>query len=260
MPGIMDMFSNTPVTNPVVTPTVNLSGTQPVQPAPVATVGPNTTTALPANPVSNEAPVGDTPKDDSSLAPFSKMWEDMPIEETPDTPVDPNAPIVLDPKDVQEVVSQQNLAKSITPEQTAAIAAGGEEAAKALAEIVNSVAQATLTQSMLVNNKLSDQAIARALKAQAATLPAELRAAQVATAASTANPDVNHPAAKPILDLITPQILERNPDITPSEVVELQNAYLTALGEMFAPKTASADIPESQNWEKYLNSQLSVAQ
>ncbi len=263
MPGVMDMFSTPPVSNPAATPTVDLSGTQPapvVQPAPVTTVQPNTTTSLPTKPVSDVAPGGEAPVDNSSLAPFSKIWEDIPIEENVEAPVDPNAPVVLDPKDVQEVVSKQNLASSITPEQTAAITAGGEEAAKALAEIVNSVAQSTLVQATLVSNKLAEQAIEKAIARNAAGLPAALRAAQVAAAASTANPDVNHPAAKPILDLITPQILERNPDATPSEVIELQNTYLIALGEMFAPKAASTEVPDSQNWEKYLNSQLSVAQ
>ena len=156
---------------------------QPQQPDPNAQVVPGNTTP-PTNPAdpgqgvvpANAAqPPGEPATPESPLDNFKDLWEA--------NPVDPNAPAPkesqpLTAEQVQKAVSNSNFAAGISQEQLQAISAGGEEAQKAFSDALDTVAKQVMVQATMVNNKLTEKAVAEALEKQSAEIPQMLRKEQ----------------------------------------------------------------------------------
>lgn len=200
--------------------------------------------AVPAQPTESQ-----TPKDNSPLAEFSNLWETNPNQDPQATPTQE-----LTPEAVQQAVSKADFTSVITQDNLAAIAAGGEEAQQAFASSLNAVAKQVLTQSTLVNNKLTEKAVQTAISAAEARIPELLRGQAASDHLKTANPLFSNPAVKPVIEATQTQLLQKFPNATAAELTKMTNDYILAMGEAFAPKQAVNDASGAgtTDWEAFL--------
>jgi hypothetical protein len=256
--SIFDIFKTQPAPA-LVAPVV--PGALPVQAAPTApvpgpaapgnipvTVDPNAAPAQPVPTIDPNAPVTSEPP----MAEFATLW---------DTPtVDPNVaatvePVALTAEAVQKVVANANFAGGITPEVMATIAAGGEDAQKAMMLMINQATQQAVTQSIMASNKLSEKAITDALAKQEAALPEMLRNQQASSHLQDLNPLFSNPAVKPVIDATRQQLLQKFPGDTPAQTAEKLQNFIVAMGEQFAPKeVVNSNSAQEPDWEAFLNS------
>ena len=238
------MFETKPETAPVAptTPTPAEPGNLPPAGDPNA-VAPTGDPAAPA-----AAPV--TPVDNSPLAEYKDIWE------TVSTEGEPNAnPQALDPAKLQETINKSDFSSVISPENMAAITAGGEEATKAVASSMNQVAQHVMQNSILASNKMIEQAIDGVNKAWESKLPQLLKQQNLNESLSDSNPIFKNPAVKPIMDATQAQLAAKFPNATVAELTTMTQEYIKAMGEQFAPKPVTANPSEDNtDWDNFMKS------
>ena len=261
--SVFDIFTKatpTPTTPeatpaPTATPVPAATPVAPVIPAagniptPTVPVDPNAPGIVPGQVATAEPDVDpNTPK--GPLDDFKTLWDTAPID--PNAP--PNTPpAALTAEEVNKVVAKGNFVDTITPEQMKAINDGGEEATKAMNLLLNQVAQKTMAQSILVNNKLIETAVERANKQHAEALPELLRKNAAADHLKTTNPLFSNPAIKPVAKAVHDQLLLKHPNATNAEIATMTQDFILAMGEEFAPKPATTDLETGEtNWEAFL--------
>lgn len=245
--SIFDIFKSGDTTAQVAVPnTVTAPG--PAQPGNLpANVDPN---AAPAQPAPAATPAVVETKDESPLAEFNTLWEDK--------PVDPNAPKPTEPKqltaeDLQKVIGKADFSTGINPETMTAIAAGGNDAQKAFAAAMNTVAQQVMIQATLVNNKLTEKAVTEAVAATEAKMPDLLRSLSASDHLKTTNPLFSNPAVKPVIEATQAQLQQKFPNATAAELTEMTQNYIVAMGNAFAPPSAMNDNDHQEtDWSKFL--------
>jgi len=194
-------------------------------------------------------PVVTPPKDDSPLADYKDLWQDDPKKPGEPAPADYS----LNPEDLQKVIAKQDFTKLATPEQLAAIAEGGEGAVAANLAIINAVAQQTLTQATLVGNKLTEQMVARAIQDSQDKIPALLRSQLATSHLKDTNPLFSNPAVAPVMEAVRERLLGKFPDATPTQITEMTQDFVMAMGKEFAPKENLNDNGEGgTDWAAYL--------
>lgn len=210
-------------------------------------VNPSTDPANPTAPAKTPEQLAAEQASVSPLDQFKDLWE------TSSNKGEDDAPKPLNAQELQAAVSKADFSKAISPELLAQISAGGEEAARALPAILNAVAQQTMVQSTLVNNKLMEQAVAAAIAKQDISLASKLREQQAASHLKDSNPLFDNPAVKPVIEATRQQLLQKFPNATPAEITKMTNSYIVAMGEQFAPKPATVTNASDVDWEKFLS-------
>lgn len=202
-------------------------------------------------PVSSEtiAPNGVVPNqgNTSPLDQFNKLWEDVPKPENNSSEV--YTP--LNPEDLSKALSKVDFSSAISQEHLQAIMQGGEGAANAFTQAMSAVAQRAMLQSTLINDKLTQQAIERAVKSTRATLPEMLREQTTQQHMAETNPVFNNPAVKPVIEATRSQLLQKYPNATSSEITKMTQDYILAMGQAFMPKPESNNSSET-DWDKFL--------
>lgn len=225
-------------------------------PAPVGTPpnqgnipGAPTVASDPNNPTAPEGTAAPAPSNEpqSPLDQFSSLWETKPNEAG-----EPEAPKQLTAQEVQTAMAKADFSKVINTDQLAAITAGGQEAAEALPQILNALARQVMTQSTLVSDKLTQQAVAQALEKQQASLPSLLREQQAANHLKTSNPLFDNPAIKPVVEATRTQLLAKHPNASHEDITKMTQEYIVAMGEAFAPKQEVTQAADDVDWAKYL--------
>jgi len=240
--GMFDLFTAKPDTPPAAP-----AG----EPTPPGAIPPPTVTGEPGqgtvpNLLPDSPAAGTVP--DSPLAPYEKLWEDVPTD--PNNPA-PQATPPLEAGDVQKAVDKANFAPTVTPEQMQAITGGGEEAQAAFMGALNEVARKVMVQSTMVNNKLTEKAVQEALARQATELPGMLREQAVSDHLATTNPLFQNPAVAPVVEATKAQLLQKFPNATHAEITEMTQNYIIAMGESFAPQTVDS-AEAGEDWAKFL--------
>lgn len=187
----------------------------------------------------------------ASLDQFKDLWAKAPVD--PNAPPAPANTLGLTQEAVQAIVAKTDFSKVVTPETMAAIAAGGEGAQAALAAALNQVAQHTMTQSTIVNNKLTEKYVQEQIKAAVDQLPSAMRSQDTANQLKAANPLFSNPAVAPIMEAARDQLLVKYPNDTPAQITEKAQAYVMAMAQSInpaAPKLEAGD--DGQDWSKFL--------
>ena len=219
-------------------------GNIPDQTTPVTQVTPGTEVngAVPANPA---AP---TEKDDSPMAEFKSLWETVPTD--PNNP-EPTAPKPLDAEQLQKVMGGADFSKAVTPEMMAAIVAGGDGAATAFTTATNAMVQQAMIQSTLINDKLTKQAVDRAIQATEARIPGLVREQSSAAHIQDANPAFSNPAIKPVIDATRVKLMEKNPNATPQQINAQLTDFLTAMSETVNPGPKADPLAGGTDWNNF---------
>lgn len=226
-----------------------------VQPTPTAaepgnippTVDPNAPPAAPATPVATVT----APVDNSPLAEFNTLWDDVPNKDGEPAPlVKP-----LDPAKLSEAVAKADFSTSISQENLAAIQAGGDEATQAHASSMNQVAQMVMNQSLLASNKMIEQAVDRVNKSWEDKLPEILRKQNLNESLASSDPIFKNPAIKPIMEATQVQLAAKYPNATVAELTTMTQDYIKAMGEAFSPKAVNPASPEADvDWDRFMTS------
>lgn len=242
--GIFDIFSSKPE---VPAPTQQLA--QPEVPANQGGIPAAPTVAVdPNNPTAPIVPAAQ--KDESPLAEFVNLWQNEPIKEGDK----PALPPELTAESLQKVMAKADFSSAITPENLAAITAGGEGAAQALMDTISAVAQQSMVQSTLINNKLTEQAVQRERDKFSTNLPEMLRSQAAADHLKTSNPLFANPAIKPVIEATQAQLLQKFPNATHAEITDMTQQYIIAMGESFAPTAVVNDNSDvGTDWDKFMS-------
>lgn len=225
----------------------------PNNPTGVAQPGMPLPSSDPNNPT---VPVGTADPATVPLDAFADLWKTAPI--------DPNAPPAdngnyfqnFDPKNVMESARKVNFSnQEVTPEQAAAIAAGGPEAIKAVRSLINASSQQVYGQSAIATASI----VQKALEAQAerfkAQLPGLMKNQAVTDSLATENPIFKNPALQPMVDMARTQILQKFPNATQAEVKEQVVNFFNAMQGALAPKpkVSAADKANETNWDDWIS-------
>lgn len=227
-----------------------------LSPAPQAPQAPVTPGNIPAPadpPAANNPTLPESQAStNSSLDAFKDIWDAAPNSDTNS----PYAPKQLDPAEVQKVVSKADFSNLFSQENLTAISQGGEAAKAAFVNSLNAFGQQLLTQSTLVANTLATKEVERALNAHNAQLPEILRKQTVKENLHSANPLLNDPAIKPVVDSVQEQLARKYPNASAAEITKLTENYVVAMGEHFAPKPQKSSTGvEDFDWGKFLSAE-----
>ncbi len=233
----------------------------PAQPAPQnpnpepGNANPAATKPDPANPTVPNGAVNESKKEpESPMDQFSQLWQP-----DPDANKGPAPLINVDPKQLAEAARKTDFSKMITAEQLTAIQQGGEGAAAAFAQALNSVAQGVYAQSAFATTKIVEQAVAKARDQFQAEIPAHIKKHSVSDTLRNENPAFTHPAAAPIIGAIEAQLIQKFPNASASELNTLAKQYLenfaTAVNAPAAAAAAAKSKKESKDtdWTNFLN-------
>lgn len=229
-------------TQPAGTPTPPGNIPEPTVPS---EAGQGTIPTLPDN-LPKQGDIPETP-----LANFQGLWDanPKPTEGEQSTTSD------ITKDNVSAAISNINFAGGISEEQFNAVYSGGEQAASALPEILNNVAKNVMTQATLVNHKLAQREVERALAARANEIPAKIREQSVTEHLRTTNPMLDNPAIKPVVEATKSQLLTKYPDATNEQITQMTVNYLQEMQKVVNP-AAYAPEPspdESEDWAKFLD-------
>lgn len=256
--SMFDIFKTTPDTPAVVAPQQQPApqpGQQPVVAPPGNIPNPQVTAQESAvtapNGVVPAQPAIETKEPETPLDEFKNLWETDP---TKTTPVAANTELTQ--ADLSKVMAKADFSSVITPENLTAIAAGGEDAQKAFSNSLNAVAQQVMIQSTLVNNKLTEQAVQKAIDTYQAKLPDLLRSQAASDHLRTSNPLFSKPAVKPVIQATQAQLLQKFPNATHTEITKMTENFIIALGEIVKPVTAVNDnqAGSETDWDAFMSS------
>lgn len=258
-PTMSNIFGSTPQTSgPAMNPGVNPANVNPAaqnpQNTPQANLATVNTAATAPNglvPQTSADSVAAQQTQQSGMAKYNDLWQN------PTTPAPQGQPLFnISMDQINEAARKQNFTgEAATPEQIAAVAAGGEAAVQAMLQIVNSVGQNVYAQSAVATTKLIEGALDKKKFASTEDVESKIRQFQVGTSLSEVNPVFNSPAAQPIIEGLKAQFLTKFPNASPKEITSMVNDYLSNFASEFnAPaRTAeqNAAVKKADDWGKF---------
>lgn len=216
-------------------------------PAPQAQVNSQSTPGnIPNSPTPIPAAV-DAAKVNSPLDQFNTLWDPV-----ANKGAETDSQQALDPVKLRELVNQADFSSTISQENRAKIAQGGEEAQKAFTESMNTVAQQVMVQALLASNKMTQTAIDNVNKTWETKLPELLRKQTLSENLRDSNPIYSNPAVKPVIEAVQHQLAAKNPNATPAELQVMSNNFVKAMGEAFNPAKPDPKAKPTFDWEKFL--------
>jgi len=252
MASAFDMFKTAPQTPQPSPNNQSNPGQLPTVPTQTTTYSPNT---APNGTVPTPNIVNDKPK--NPLDEFKTVWDtpkDKDGKEIP--PISTEVFPSIDPKQLMEAAGKVDFSKVIKPEQLEAVKAGGEGAAKALAEIINASSQQVYAQSAYATTEIVKEAVKKIIESQDKALAEKLRGLNLSESLQKENPVFSHPAATPILEGIQNQLALKNPNASTEELKQLAKGFLEAFASSFAPKQEETSKgnkgSKETDWSKFL--------
>ena len=185
----------------------------------------------------------------SPLDAYKDLWQTKPTDKSNLNP----APTGLDPKQLEAAMAKADFSSAMNPDIMAAIAAGGEDASAAFMTAMSNVARQSMTQSTLINEKLTAQAVQQAIAAMEARIPNLVKDHSSASHVQDSNPMYSNPALKPVIDATRTQLLNQYPNDTPAQTTAKLNDYLKVMAETFNPAPAPVAPAGETDWNKYLS-------
>ena len=194
-------------------------------------------------------------KVNSPLDEFASLWE--PNSNEGDAGSEQEETPALTEEALAKVVSNADFTKSVSPELFSTIAAGGEDAVTAMAQVMNAVARDSFSKAVLANNKLTEQAVEKALERERSNIPKLLRDQAATNHLNESNPVFQNPAIKPVIEATKSQLLEKFPNATNEQIASMTKDYILAMAEAFSDKLAGSSqegsiVGADVDWEAFL--------
>lgn len=243
---------------------------------PASTGTPNQTGSIPNKMTNDPTQIQDDPnkkvvnnpgEGNDPLLQFGELWQDDPNNKAADPAENTGYLPKIDPAKLQEMIGKMDFTKSITPEQLAAINAGGEGATKTLLQVMNSVTQQALLTAFTANSKMVEAGLNIASTRFLEKVPTHVKDVITTNALSSSNPIMNDPAFAPVVESIRQRYQERFPKATPSQIENSVNAYFDDMASKMSTAKNKKANPTATNdkllktgspdadWESWLNNE-----
>lgn len=247
------LFGKTVPTNASTQVQSNPGANQPGTPGniPATALNPADSSNPNAPQASTDAMTEQTPL--SQLDQYTKLWENDPNVKAP---ADTSIFAKVTPESMQASAKKNDFMKTVTPEQMAAINAGGEGATAAMLTVMQNMAQKGFGDSAFTATKLIEQALEKQQQKFMDALPGIIKSQTVSENLRTSNPIFNHPAAQVILEPIKKQLMVKNPNASAAEIQEMANGYLESFAAAASPQKQTAAQKASANemdWSQFLD-------
>ena len=235
---------NVPVPQPGVTNNLQ-NNPAPTPPQSSPQTAPNG--AVPAG--ANNPPEGQSPEDK-----FAKLWE-TPATDPGSDPSKSNEN-QLTPEKMLEAAGKVDFKRVLDQDSLRKIAAGGDEAMTALAELLNKTAQTVYGQSTVVAQKLIETQVSKARDEFTAQLPSLVKKQNMQDSLLTENPAFKKPSVAPVVTAIQNQLAAKYPNATASELNAMAKDYLKAAAEDFnpTPKKEPTAAERGVDWDSWVES------
>jgi len=188
------------------------------------------------------------PEGDGSLGDFGKLWDT--------DPVDPNKPPQdkvtgftpqFDQAKLAEQISKIDFTKSVTPEQKAAIIAGGEGATQALMDVLNTTNRQTFASMFAASQRMVESALEKAQKQFLDAVPGHVKDMMVSNALTSSNPIVKNPAYAPMVETVRRKMQEKYPKASATEIETGVNSYFDQMVADMTKKGQDPNAPDNKS-------------
>lgn len=205
---------------------------------------------------------------DGGLGDFSKLWDTVPIDPTkPDLTQPQSFTPNLDQAKFNDMLSKIDFTRSVSPEQKAAILAGGEGATQALMEVLNITNRQTFATVFSANQRMVESALENAQKRFLDAVPGHVKDMMVTNALTSSNPIVKNPAYAPLVESVKTKMQEKYPKASAAEIETGVNAYFdNMVVDMNKTKDGKLNITDNQkdirtgspkaDWEGWFDSAI----
>ena len=211
---------------------------QPAQQQPNQHVNNNPTvpndTNVPAQQATNEPSTGQSPTDQ-----FKDLWSNAGSQQGNQTPN-----FQLNPDQLNQVASRVNFTNGITQDHMTKVMAGGQEAAQALVEILNTVGQNVFKTNAQFTSNLTEAGYNSAQKTIGSTLPTLVTSHLSKNELFQANPQLRNPTFAPVVEAMHAQLQSKYPGATPAEINAHMGELLKQFGTAMNPAAPQQNIPK----------------
>ncbi len=222
------------------------------QPTPPGNIPVQQTAAMQSDPNNINVPAQTTQAQVEGLDKFTDLWKPA---ESP-SGQQPSQLFNVDPKQLMEAASKVDFSKAINPNHLQAISAGGEDAMKALSQVLNQVSQTVYAQNAMTTTKIVEQAVKQTRDSIMADLPQHIKLQAASDSLRNDNPALNHPSAAPIIGALQQQLAVKFPNASATELATMAKNYLTDFASVAAPRptqTQEQSSSKETDWSAYLS-------
>lgn len=162
--------------------------------------------------------------------------------------------LALKPEEIQASAKNMNFASLVTPDHQAAIAGGGEGAAKAVVELMNTLGQAVFAASSMQSGNFVNSGLGKFRSGLDTELPNLIKSNQAKDALFQQNDFLQKPAVAPVAEAVMKQLQAKYPAASQAELVEATGEYLrNAFGGFGQSQTTQTQSkPKEIDWESFL--------
>lgn len=260
--GIFDMFTAKPQAAPQADP--SQTNPQAQNPNPATQQGNQHVQNNPTVPNTNNVPQQLGPDGKPVASPvdsFADLWQTAPNQQGNQQ----NAPIFqVDQAKLASAVGGMNFASQIPQETFAKVANGGEEAVKAMAEIINKVGQMAVSQALVGSASIAEGGIKRYGESITGQLPDLVKRHAVQDSFKQENPALSNPAFAPVATAIQAQIQAKFPNASATEIRKMTSEYFDGLASAAGYAKPAQDPQGSkpqakeQDWSAFLEGNNSI--
>jgi hypothetical protein len=203
-------------------------------------------------PTGNQQPAGNNQEGDP-LSDFSKLWDNDPPDPNNQQPQQPTTYLPpIDQNRFNQMLGQLDFTRNVTPEQKAALAAGGESAVQTMMEVVNMATRNAFAMGFQGTQRLIETGLGTAKDRFTADIPNYVKEQMSLDGLTSSNPIMRDPAYSKLVTDVRGQIQQKHPKATPSQVETAVNKYFDDMvGKLSQAKTQNSQVSnEDQNAAK----------
>ena len=148
------------------------------------------------------------------------------------------APQVVPPLDMaklQAAIQGRNFV-TVTPENAAALAAGGDQAAQVFIAMANQAAQTAFVEALRASRTLTEMTVGNQTAAVDTRINKQVRDVLAQQHLQGINPALASPQFQPMLEMIKSGLAASQPQLTPEQLASEANRYLTDMVSQLAPQ------------------------
>src|SRR6266853_657433 len=182
---------------------------------------------------------------DDPMLDFAKLWEDPPVDPNNPPPEKPTTFLPkIDPAKIAETLGKIDFSKSITPEESAAIKAGGDGAQAAHLSVLNKALRQSMMTMFNVSTRLVEQGLTSAEERFLDRVPGHVKDIMVSDNLTANDPLMSNPAFAPLVESTRQRFQEKFPKATPIQIAKATKAYIQ---ELVKSATAPEEIKVEDN-------------
>lgn len=212
--------------------------------------------------------VSGTPKlGDDPMMDFKSLWENTPDDpKNPTVPEETNFLPKIDPAKIAETLSRIDFSKFATPEESAAITAGGEGATKAHSSILNKSLRQSMMTMFNVSQRMVEQGLTNAEGRFLGKVPSHVKDVMIESDLTASDPQyMSNPAFAPLVESTRQRYQEKFPKATPVQISSAVKAYLQEFVKVGSKKAETTPEDNAQKlskgsadaeWDKWIEAEL----